>query len=207
MSILIDCGTNFKQGLTEIISLYPDIEKVYSFEANTYVYDLLDKTDGIVYFNLAVLDKSGFSTFHTEKAIGMLQGGVMHGEDRFIGGGSRLQAPIHGCKSHYPLADSDELEKFVDDMYDEIIVPTIRLVDFINFLNPEDNSIILKLDVEGVEYQILKDMQKSNIFNKIKKLHVEFHEWGREPEYDDNRYWINYFKKNKIDYVATGIMV
>nr|MDW7640939.1 FkbM family methyltransferase [Nitrosarchaeum sp.] len=68
-------------------------------------------------------------------------------------------------------------------MYDEIIVPTIRLVDFINFLNVEDNSIVLKLDVEGAEYQILKDMKKSNIFNKIKKLHVEFHEWGRNPEY------------------------
>ena len=43
MTILIDCGTNFKQGLTEILSLYPDIQKVYSFEANRYVYDLLDK--------------------------------------------------------------------------------------------------------------------------------------------------------------------
>ena len=43
------------------------------------------------------------------------------------------------------FTDSNELEKFVDDMYDEIIVPTIRLVDFINFLNPEDNSIVLKL--------------------------------------------------------------
>ena len=69
MKILIDCGTNFKQGLTEMVSLYPDIQKVYSFEANRYVYDLLDKNDGNVYFNLAVLDKTGFSTFHAEKAM------------------------------------------------------------------------------------------------------------------------------------------
>ena len=205
MTILIDCGTNFKQGLTEILSLYPDIRKVYSFEANRYVYDLLDKNDGNVYFNLAVLDKTGFSTFHAEKAMGMLQGDAMHGEDRFIGGGSRLQDPRYACKSHF--TDSNELEKFVDDMYNEIIVPTIRLVDFINFLNPEDNSIVLKLDVEGAEYQILKDMKKSNIFNKIKKLHIEFHEWGRNPEYDDNKYWTDYFSKNKIDYISTGMIV
>lgn len=205
MTILIDCGTNFKQGLTEMLSLYSDIQKVYSFEANRYVYDLLDKNDGNVYFNLAVLDKTGFSTFHAEKAIGMLQGGSIPGEDRFIGGGSRLQDPRYACKSHF--TDSNELEKFVDDMYDEIIVPTIRLVDFINFLNPEDNSIVLKLDVEGSEYQILKDMKKLNIFNKIKKLHVEFHEWGRNPEYDDNKYWEDYFSKNEIDYVSTGMMV
>lgn len=205
MTILIDCGTNFKQGLTEMLSLYSDIQKVYSFEANRYVYDLLDKNDGNVYFNLAVLDKTGFSTFHAEKAIGMLQGGSIPGEDRFIGGGSRLQDPRYACKSHF--TDSNELEKFVDDMYDEIIVPTIRLVDFINFLNPEDNSIVLKLDVEGSEYQILKDMKKLNIFNKIKKLHVEFHEWGRNPEYNDNKYWEDYFSKNEIDYVSTGMMV
>ena len=135
----------------------------------------------------------------------MLQGKVMHGEDRFIGGGSRLQDPRYACKSNFD--NSDELEKFVDDMYDEIIVPTIRLVDFINFLNLEDNSIILKLDVEGAEYKILKDMEKSNIFNKIKKLHVEFHDQFRDPEYDDNRYWINYFNEKQIDYVATGMMV
>ena len=116
-----------------------------------------------------------------------------------------MQDPRYACKSHF--TDSNELEKFVDDMYDEIIVPTIRLVDFINFLNPEDNSIVLKLDVEGAEYQILKDMKNSNIFNKIKKLHVEFHEWGRNPKYDDNKYWTDYFCKNKIDYVSTGMMV
>lgn len=43
MSILIDCGTNFKQGLMEITSLYPDIEKVYSFEANRYWTDYFSK--------------------------------------------------------------------------------------------------------------------------------------------------------------------
>lgn len=205
MSILIDCGTNFKQGLNELISLYSDIEKVYSFEANRHIYDLLDKNDGNAYFNLAVLDKSGFSTFYAEKAIGMLQGDIMHGENRFIGGGSRLQDPTYACGPHF--SNSNELEKYVDDMYDEIIVPTIRLVDFIEFLCPEDNSIILKLDVEGAEYQILKDMQKSNIFNKIKKLHVEFHEWARTPDYEDNTYWMNFFSTNKIDYIATGAMV
>jgi FkbM family methyltransferase len=205
MSILIDCGTNFKQGLIEMLSLYPDIQKVYSFEANRHVYDLLDKNDGNFYFNLAVLDRTGFSSFYAEKAIGTLQGGSIHGQDRFIGGGSRLQDPRYACKSNF--TDSNELEKFVDDMYDEIIVPTIRLIDFIDFLNVEDNSIVLKLDVEGAEYQILKDMEKSNVFNKIKKLHVEFHEWGRKPEYDDNRYWVDYFNKNNIDYVSTGMMV
>jgi FkbM family methyltransferase len=205
VSILIDCGTNFKQGLTEMLALYADIKQVYSFEANRYVYDLLDKNDGNFYFNLAVLDRSGFSSFYAEKAMGVLQGGTIHGDDRFIGGGSRLQDPIYGCKPHFN--NSNDLKKHVDEMYDEIIVPTIRLVDFINFLNVENNSIVLKLDVEGAEYEILKDMQESNIFNKIKKLHVEFHEWARKPEHNDNRYWTAYFNETDINYVATGIMI
>ena len=85
-------------------------------------------------------------------------------------------------------------------MYIKTVVPTIRLVDFINYLNPEDHSIILKLDVEGSEYPILEDMRQSNTFGKIKKLYIEFHEWARTSEYQNNVDWINYFKENNIEY-------
>lgn len=215
MITFIDCGTNFKQGLNEISSLHSDIEKIYSFEANRYVYDLLDKNDGNTYFNVAVSDKTGFSTFHAERCIGMLQGNVLAGNDRFIGGGSRLQDPKFGISPSFDKnivqaigggKKTNDIDEFIDNMYDKIIVPTIRLVDFINFLNPEDKSIILKLDVEGAEYSILKDMKESNIFNKIKILHVEWHNWGRMPEYDTASTWISYFKENKIDYTTRGVM-
>jgi len=215
MSIFIDCGTNFKQGLHEIQSLHTDIQKTYSFEANTYVYDLLDKNDGNIYFNLAVSDKTGFATFHAERCIGMIQGDILHGEDRFIGGGSRLQEPKHGVSTHFDSnknqtiggnKQTNNIDEFIDDMYEKITIPTIRLVDFIKYLNLENNSIILKLDVEGEEYAILKDMKESNIFNKIKILHVEWHDWARMPEYDNALTWVNYFTENKIEFTSRGIV-
>lgn len=202
MSIFIDCGTNEKQGLSQIASMNMDIEVVYSFEANTIVYDRIDKTDNVNYYNVAVSDKNGFCEFYIERDI--TKG------DMFIGGGSRLQDPKIGVtpcftdESHFePISGgriTNNVDEFIDDMYIKTIVPTVRLVDFINYLNPEDHSIILKLDVEGAEYSILEDMRQSNTFSKIKKLYIEFHEWSRTPEYQSNVEWINYFKENNIEY-------
>ena len=88
MSIFIDCGTNEKQGLVQIASMNSDIDTVYSFEANTIVYDRIDKTDDVNYYNVAVSDKFGFCDFYLEKCI--IRG------DNFIGGGSRMQDPRYG---------------------------------------------------------------------------------------------------------------
>lgn len=202
MVILIDCGTNEKQGLYQLVSMHPEIEVGYSFEANPIVYDSNDKTDGINYYNVAVSDKNGFSEFYLERDI--TKG------DKFIGGGSRMQDPRIGVipcfkdESHFEPISGGKItnnpEEFINDMYLKKIVPTIRLVDFINYLNPEDKSVILKLDVEGCEYPILEDMKKSNVFNKIKKVYIEFHEWARTPEYDSNTTWLKYFSENNIDY-------
>jgi len=216
MIILIDCGTNFKQGLNEITSLHPEIERIYSFEANRYVYDLLDKNDGNTYLNVAVSDKNGFATFYAERCIKghSVQGNVISGDDRFIGGGSRLQDPKYGVSKQFNSNQyqiigegkkTNNIDDFVDDMYDHITVPTIRLVDFINYLSVDDHSIILKLDVEGSEYSILKDMKESNIFNKMKIIHVEWHEWARTPEYDSDQTWIQYFNENGIKFTSRGI--
>jgi hypothetical protein len=79
------------------------------------------------------------------------------------------------------------------------------LVDFIEYLEPEDKSIVLKLDVEGAEYSILEDMRRSNIFDKIKILHVEWHDWARTSEYDSAESWINYFHSNDIKFTSRGI--
>jgi hypothetical protein len=218
MIIFIDCGTNFKQGLNEIKGLHPEIEKTYSFEANTHVFDLLDKNDGNTYMNMAVSDKNGTATFYAERCIKghSVQGNVIAGEDRYIGGGSRLQDPKYGVSkqfnSNIPQTIGDgkktnNIDEFVEDMYDAITVPTIRLVDFINSLNVDDKSIILKLDIEGTEYSVLEDMKKSNIFNKIKILHVEWHEWARTPDQDSDRVWIEFFNKNGVKYTSRGIVI
>ena len=54
-------------------------------------------------------------------------------------------------------------------------VKTISLSDFINSL-PEDAYIVLKLDVEGSEYEIINDLLQTGSFKRIKELYVEWHD-------------------------------
>jgi FkbM family methyltransferase len=198
MSIFIDCGTNLKQGLMEILDLNSDIEKIYSFEGNTVVYDFIDKTDGINYFNIAVSNETGFTEFHIEKDP--------HTSNKeYFGLSSRIQSPeIKDKLFNFPF-DVDgvtytNVEDYVQDYYKKIIVPKIRLVDFINYLNVDGCDIILKLDVEGEEYAILEDMKNSGSFKKIKKLYVEFHENSRLSQYDTAETWVQYFKEINLDF-------
>lgn len=198
MSIFIDCGTNLKQGMIEILDLHSDVEEVYSFEGNTMVYDFIDKTDGIHYFNVAVSNQTGFTEFHVEKDPYILK-------KEYFGLSSRIQSPeIKDSNFNFPF-DADgvtytNVEDYVRDFYKKIIVPKVRLVDFINYLNVDGCDIILKLDIEGEEYAILEDMKQSDVFKKIKKMYVEFHEHSRLPQYDTAETWVQYFKEIGLDF-------
>lgn len=58
----------------------------------------------------------------------------------------------------------------------EIIkVECIRLSDFIRTLSSKYDKIVLKLDVEGAEYEILEDLISENQIRNIHKLYSEFH--------------------------------
>lgn len=198
MSIFIDCGTNLKQGMIEILDLHSDVEEVYSFEGNTMVYDFIDKTDGIHYFNVAVSNQTGFTEFYVEKDPYILK-------KEYFGLSSRIQSPeIKDSNFNFPF-DADgvtytNVEDYVRDFYKKIIVPKVRLVDFINYLNVDGCDIILKLDIEGEEYAILEDMKQSDVFKKIKKMYVEFHEHSRLPQYDTVETWVQYFNQIGLDF-------
>jgi FkbM family methyltransferase len=198
MTIFIDCGTNLKQGLIEILGFHSDIEEVYSFEANTAVYDFIDKTDEIHYFNVAVSNENGFTEFHIEKDPNTLN-------KDYFGLSSRIQSPeIKDGAFNFPFdvggVTYTNVEDYIQDHYKKIIVPKVRLVNFIDYLNVDGCDIILKLDVEGEEYAILEDIKKSESFKKIKKLYVEFHEYSRSSHYDTAETWIQYFKEIGLDF-------
>jgi FkbM family methyltransferase len=59
------------------------------------------------------------------------------------------------------------------------ILPCIDLADFLmkNF-SPID-YLILKLDIEGAEYDVLERLIASNTITWLNELYVEYHWWGR----------------------------
>jgi FkbM family methyltransferase len=52
---------------------------------------------------------------------------------------------------------------------------SIRLSSFIERASCEYDEIILKLDIEGAEYEVLQDMVNTGAINKISKLMIEWH--------------------------------
>jgi FkbM family methyltransferase len=54
----------------------------------------------------------------------------------------------------------------------------VKCIDFAKFLNSfsNDDYIIVKLDIEGAEYDVLNHLINTNTISKIKELHVEFHD-------------------------------
>jgi FkbM family methyltransferase len=56
-----------------------------------------------------------------------------------------------------------------------IEIECISLANLIMTLESKYDYIILKLDVEGAEYDILEDLIARNLLDKLTKLYVEFH--------------------------------
>lgn len=68
-----------------------------------------------------------------------------------------------------------------------IVAPCVDLSEFVKQQSEHYEEIVLKLDVEGAEYSILKKMIKDGTVKHIKKLYAEFH-WNKInfPEEEHN---------------------
>ncbi|HIE59432.1 MAG TPA: FkbM family methyltransferase [Hydrogenothermaceae bacterium] len=91
----------------------------------------------------------------------------------------------------------------------KIKVASIRLKDF---LETEERIDMLKIDIEGAEYEVLKDCKNS--LNKVKNLFVEYHSWNKTDQklseilkiFEENgfRYYIENLTKRKTPFVNKG---
>jgi FkbM family methyltransferase len=183
-NIFIDCGTNLGQGLQKISDLenIDDLWTVYSFEPNPHTFLLIKRNRNVRYFNVAVSDSYGFSQFNCEK----------WDNNGFIGGASTL-IPLENWHTErvYGFRPSNI----------QTLVPIIDLTDFILSLEPAEKSIVLKLDIEGSEYKILKKFQELNLFKYINKLYIEFHDHLlQSPGQFPASYWLDFFSSINLKF-------
>ncbi len=54
-------------------------------------------------------------------------------------------------------------------------VECIRLSAFVDSMAKQFDQIILKLDIEGAEYAVLKDMLDTGVINRVSRLMIEWH--------------------------------
>lgn len=62
------------------------------------------------------------------------------------------------------------------DIENPILVKTYDIVDIINQFNPED-YIVLKLDIEGGEYDVIKRLIETNNLHKVNEYIIEWHDY------------------------------
>ena len=43
----------------------------------------------------------------------------------------------------------------------------------------ESDYVVLKLDIEGAEYEVLNRLIDTNALSRVRELYVEYHWWGR----------------------------
>jgi len=165
MNILLDLGAHKLQGVINLFSqnIIDSSYKIYSYEANPYVIgELLKKSDifcknhniFIKIFNIAISDKNETVELNFDK----------NGLDSM------------GCNILINPPIKDLVYGSVYD-WDQIKVESKNLKTIFNDLNisTEDN-IIIKLDIEGMEYKVIPDIiELKNKFN-ISKIFVEWHD-------------------------------
>ena len=146
--ICIDCGTN--TGIvSDIILRCGGIS--YAFEPSKDAFMFLNRkykdNPRINLINAAVSNKNGETIFNTDSAFD---------------GGAHITNP------ETPL----NYERF-----NKYTVKVIRLTDFIkNILSSHKKIYLLKLDVEGEEFNILEDLLKTETYKNIDYIFCETHE-------------------------------
>jgi len=147
--VVIDCGANIGQ---ETIPLAKTGAEVYSFEPNPYAFEELKKATKdfpkVHCINKGVLDKNDKMKLYLHENS--------DDDELTWSTGSSFVAEKKNVKK----------DKFVE-------IEIIDLIEFIRNLNT--NIKLLKIDVEGVEYEILDKLIDSGLLNKVEQVLVETH--------------------------------
>jgi len=177
--IFIDCGTNLGDGLKHFNNRYnfsPEWE-FFLFEPNPHLKSFIE--ENIVAANpqarMTFVNRAVCGTNCPETMTFSMQKTPEH-PDAPVGGGSTL-------------LDSKEFKEEELENYETVTVQTVRLSNVINSImrphiyeqngcavyNKGECMLVVKLDVEGAEYDIIQDLLDTGAAWAISDLHIEFH--------------------------------
>ena len=161
LKYFLDVGTQFGQGLSLISSregLNSGV-KTFSFEPNPSTFLKIERQDNVRYFNMAVGTETRFMDFNCEEVTG--------------GGSSLLSLDAWNLESVYNWSEGERYNR-----NKAIKVMTVSILDILEGLcdEKEEHSILMKLDCEGMEYQILPLLHETGNLKWFKTMYVEWHE-------------------------------
>ena len=152
--IFIDGGARIGESIEVLLDKRPDLSgcEVYMFECNPNHYETL---------NIISKNNKKYNIFVSQNAIW-----TENTEKKFYISIDRWGDL--GC-----TLLPEKREKL--DLNNPITVNCINISEFLNEFDDQD-YIIMKLDIEGSEYEVLRHMLLDNSIEKINELYVEFHD-------------------------------
>lgn len=192
MKLFLDCGTNLGQGLNYFnnkFKLFNNSEwDIYTFEPNPHIP--LDSMFNYVK-NLYKINKAIWISETPIRFIckGKKEESVrkQYNEDRFQGGGSQLD-----------IINKNSIPSHIETDY-----ISVECIDFSNFLKSKSDNyeeIIVKMDIEGAEFQIIDYLIEKDTLRLIDELFIETH--GRF-EFQEKE-WTS--KKNEIQNIENTLL-
>ncbi|XP_072042664.1 uncharacterized protein [Amphiura filiformis] len=182
--ILLDCGANVASTVELFRNTYPGGREfiIHSFEIDErlapYFRPYYNDEKHVLHCPEAVADKDGNMTAFNELAWSPNRG-LNNGKDMVWGGGTLF-------------VSKDEIKDTKKGGKRKLAVrptiPTIDLSRWIRENTKKEDYVILKLDVEGAEFDILKKMLEEGTFDWVDKYYGEFHihqpvsGWTREQK-------------------------
>ena len=164
--LFIDCGSNLGQGLKHFKRYFPaDLYDYILVEPNPYCAGLLRamyerSSEHVEIIQAAASNREGQAKFY-----GLTEDGRGQTSD----GGSILR---DHASAWYAADEERALE-----------VRTFALADLIASRADAYPAIIMKLDIEGAEYEVLEHLLETGVHRRLNGLYVEFHsQYMREPE-------------------------
>lgn len=162
--IFLDCGTHLCEGLKQFYNkkiINNDFE-IHTFEANPECF--IDER----------IKSLPFDVIPHKKAVWIKDGTIMFNQENHRK--SHSGSPSDGKSNIDGWGSSIDGIGFVHPGYEMKV--EVECISFSNFLNQFDDNdeIICKMDIEGSEFEVLRDMLKNGSIKKIKDLYVEFHE-------------------------------
>ncbi|XP_022107633.1 uncharacterized protein LOC110988446 isoform X2 [Acanthaster planci] len=167
--ILLDCGANVASTVQLFRETYPKGHEytIHSFEIDDRLAPYFKPyRNHHLHCPVGVAGKDGNMTAYSEAAWGPDKG-LNNGKDMQWGGGSLFV-------SNREKADAKT--GGIRKLSYRKLIPTIDLARWIKDTFTVDDYVILKLDVEGAEYDILRNMVDHGAFKYIDKFYGEYHD-------------------------------
>lgn len=195
--IILDFGTHHGEGLHKMIQVHGADEtwQIYSFEANPYTYthfealrDAISGVDGmksrlpwldwdITYVNKAVWSENkgvGISCVRDKHEKINLE--KLYDESNL--GGDHITIAL---SKHFVSGASTIMiqgnEEAMDDADARTVVRTeaFDVAEWFENNLQEDDFVALKVDIEGAEYEVLKQLISTGAIDRVNWIAVEFH--------------------------------